>query len=77
MFLVRKLLLVIMVLVLEAFSRSVTSNIKWRFSITHHKITSPGQSSAADNSLKKGWYRMSLGHGTMPTYEPDQYYGGR
>merc|ERR1712003_494866 len=35
-----------------------------------------GQSKAADQNVKKGWYRLSIGHGTIPLYEPDTNYGG-
>eukprot|EP00116_Pleurobrachia_bachei_P007278 sb/3467540/ len=54
-------------------SDAVKLHERWRLIINPYVS---GQSSAADNKLKKGWYRMSLGHGTMPTYEPDEYYGG-
>merc|ERR1719223_1669259 len=55
-------------------SDAVKLHERWRLIINPYVS---GQSSAADNKLKKGWYRMSLGHGTMPTYEPDEYYGGQ
>lgn len=47
---------------------------RWRLVVNPYVST---QSTAADNSRKKGWYRFTVGHGTMPQYEPDQYYGGQ
>ena len=35
-----------------------------------------GQSKAADQTVKKGWYRLAIGHGTLPMFEPDTAYGG-
>ncbi|XP_063691658.1 uncharacterized protein LOC134823987 [Bolinopsis microptera] len=46
---------------------------RWRLIINP---TIRSQSNSNDNTVKKGWYRLTVGHGTMPTYQPDNNYGG-
>jgi len=47
---------------------------RWRLAVNPFVS---GQSKAADQTLKKGWYRFTIGHGTMPLYEPDTNHGGQ
>ena len=57
----------------EQCQKALELNQRWRLIINP---TVSSQSKAADQSLRKGWYRLTVGHGVMPTYQPDNYYGG-